>query len=247
MIVSISQPAYIPWLGYFQRIATSDLHIVLDHVQFERRSFTPRNKIKTQQGWSWLSVPTKQRGKFDQSILDVEIDNSTNWQERQWKTINHCYSKAPYFAEHKDFFESIFNRQWFRLIDLCNEITPYLLGTLGIRTPLKFSSKMTSAGAKDELILNLAQEAGATMYVSGTFGKDYLREELFDQAGIQVTYQDYKHPVYPQLWNQQFEPYMSVIDLLFNCGPTSLQILLSKQDGPESAAIISHAACKASF
>lgn len=231
MIVSINQPAYIPWLGYFHRIAMSDLHIVLDHVQFEKNSFTNRNQVKTSNGFCWLTVPVKTKNRFNNlSIKSVEIDNSTNWCMKHWRTIHQSYGKAPYFKEHSSFFESIYQCKWHYLYELCYEINVYLLNVLGICTPLKLSSEMHPQGIKNEMILDLCKKTGADMYLSGSFGKKYIHKELFEISGIKVEYQNYQHPQYYQHKGKKFEPYMSIIDLLFNCGSTSLDILLGTQD-----------------
>jgi hypothetical protein len=231
VIVSINQPAYLPWLGYFHRIAVSDLHIVLDHVQFEKNSFTNRNKVRTSNGWCWLTVPVKTSGRFgDLGINTLEIDNSTDWRRKHWETIRQNYGKAPYFAEHEPFFAKLFQSNWTRLVDLCHALTLYLLNAFDIHIPLRFSSQMQVDGTKGELVLNLCQVVGATTYLSGVLGRNYLREDLFHKAGITVVYQDYHHPTYPQVY-PGFEPYMSAIDLLFNCGPNSLEILM-KDQGP---------------
>ena len=229
MIVSINQPAYLPWLGYFQRIAVSDLHIVLDHVQFEKNSFTNRNKIKTANGSCWLTVPVKTKDRFgDLAIKSLEIDNSTNWKAKHWQTIRQNYGKAPYFSEHSSFFESIYECEWIYLSELCREITNYLLHALNLNTTLLFSSEMQIAGVKDDLVINLCKKSGASTYLSGNLGQKYIREELFNIEGIKVEYQNYNHPKYWQCQGKDFEPYMSVIDLLFNCGSDSLDILIER-------------------
>jgi hypothetical protein len=239
MIVSINQPAYIPWLGYFQRIAVSDVHIVLDHVQFEKNSFTNRNKIKTPDGWSWLTVPVKTKNKFGKLPINlVEIDNSTNWRMKHWLTIFHSYSKAPYFHEHSSFFESVYQHEWQYLSDLCGEINNYLLNALRIDTSLLFSSQMVSEGVKDELVLNLCQKVGANTYLSGILGQNYIRKELFEIEGIKVVYQNYHHPDYPQCRGKTFEPHMSIVDLLFNCGSQSRDILINNQDLIQASALL---------
>lgn len=230
MIVSINQPAYLPWLGYFHRIAVSDAHIVLDHVQFEKNSFTNRNKIRTADGWCWLTVPVKTAGKFgDLSIHEIEIADEKKWAQKHWQALRLNYSKAPFFAQHAGFFEGTYSRSWPRLNDLMQEITGYLLGAFGIRTKLYFSSQMNVSGKKDELVLNLCRELKATAYLSGPLGRDYLREELFRDHGIAVRYDDYHHPTYKQAY-PGFEPYMAAIDLLFNAGPASLDIILKDQE-----------------
>ncbi len=227
MVVSINQPAYLPWLGYFERIAVSDLHIVLDHVQFEKNSFTNRNKIRTAEGWTWLTVPVLTKGKFgDLGIHELEIDNRSNWRGKHWRAITQNYGKAPHFQEHAPFFEELYGQEWTRLGELCDAATSYLLKAFDIDTPLQKSSGMQPEGAKDDLVLDLCRKAGAKSYLSGALGRDYLREEIFEEAGVDVRFQDYQHPEYEQARRQGFEPYMAAIDLLFNCGPESRAVLL---------------------
>ncbi|WP_424096599.1 WbqC family protein [Moorena producens] len=231
MIVSINQPAYIPWLGYFHRIAVSDVHIVLDHVQFEKNSFTNRNKVRTSNGWSWLTVPVKTKNRFGNlSIKSLEIENQPNWKQKHWKTLLNNYRKAPYFEMYSSFFLSVYQKEWQTLNDLCQIVTSYLLDTLGIKTRILFSSQMNPQGLKDSLVLDLCQKVNAQTYLSGALGKNYLREEIFEEAGIQVTYQDYHHPQYEQCQSGDFEPFLSAIDLIFNHGPDSLKILTEGQD-----------------
>ena len=226
MIVSVNQPAYLPWLGYFQRIAASDVHVVLDHVQYEKNSYTNRNKIRNDRGWQWLTVPLRTKHRFGSlQINRVEIDNDQHWTRQHWNALRQNYSKAPFFHAHADFFEQIYRREWNLLNDLLSETTVYLLASLGVRTPLRKSSEMDPVGHKDELILDLCRKTGATQYLSGPLGRNYLRESIFGDADIAVGYQDYRHPEYRQL-HPGFEPSMSVVDLLFNHGPESLGIIM---------------------
>jgi len=228
MIVSINQPAYLPWLGYFHRIAASDLHIVLDHVQFEKNSFVNRNRIRTATGTTWLTVPVLTKGKFKElPISELTINTTEDWQGKHWRTIQQNYGKAQHFAEHAGFFESVYTRTWTHLLPLCMEITAYLLQSFGISTPFRSSSEMSPAQTKSELVLELCKSVGADTYLSGILGKQYLDEASFRRAGIRVLYQDYKHPTYPQYRAAGFEPHLSAIDLLFNCGPESRSILLA--------------------
>ena len=230
MIVSITQPAYLPWLGYFHRIAAADAHVVLDHVQFEKNSFTNRNKIRTHDGWSWLTVPVKTAGMFGKlRINEIEIANEKNWALKHWETMRLSYAKAEFFSEHAHFFESVYQCSWQKLIDLTGEINTYLLQAFGIKTKLYFSSQMKAVGRKDELVFNLCRELGATVYLSGPLGRNYLRERLFGDAGITVRYDDYRHPVYSQAY-PGFEPYMAAVDLLLNVGPRSLKMILKDQE-----------------
>lgn len=233
MIASIMQPAYLPWLGYFHRISISDAHVVLDHVQIDKNSktkFANRNRLRTKDGWCWLTVPLQTKGKFGSLNLNrLEIAQDALWASKHWAAIRHNYSRAPYFAEHAPFFEKVYDARWERLVDLTREITTYLLDAFKIRTPILYSSEMQAEGEKDALILNLSRAVGAKVYLSGPLGRDYLDEQSFQEAGIRVVYHDYHHPVYTQVYTG-FEPYMSALDLLFNCGPESMEILMKNQE-----------------
>jgi hypothetical protein len=228
MIVSVNQPAYLPWLGYFHRIAASDVHVVLDHVQFEKGSFVNRNRVRTAGGAAWLTVPVRTSGRLGGlPIAEVEIAGD-DWRRKHRRTLREAYARAPHLDEHEPFFASVYDRPWRLLADLCAETTSYLLRSLGIGTPIVRSSELAPAGAKDELVLDLCRRLGAATYLSGALGRQYLREELFAEAGIQVVYQDYRHPVYAQL-HEPFLPFMAAVDLLFTHGPATLDVLLAEQ------------------
>ena len=228
MIVSINQPAYLPWLGYFERIARSDVHVVLDHVQFEKNSFTNRNKICGPNGVTWLTVPVATKGRFgDLAINTLAISPGNPWAKKHWRTISMTYRKAPYFGAHEAFFAEAFVRPWERLNDLTEHVTGYLLEQFGIETKLMRSSEMDVQSVKSELVLEICRKCGADAYLSGALGRDYLEVDKFTAADIGVEFQDYQHPVYEQVNSRQFEPYMAAIDLLFNHGPESRNILLN--------------------
>ena len=232
MIVSIMQPAYLPWLGYFHRIASSDIHIILDDVLIDRNSktkFANRNRVRTKDGWSWLTVPLKTRGRSSEMLLNkVEIADDTRWTTKHWDTIRCSYAKAPFFSAHRDFFAETYSSRWILLPDLVRSTTNYLLGALGVATKILYSSEMRVEGSKGDLILNLCRATGATTYISGPFGRDYLRHGDFDANGIEILYHEYNHPTYAQVY-PGFEPFMSVVDLLFNSGPDSLEVLIRGQ------------------
>lgn len=231
MIVSINQPAYLPWLGYFHRIAISDIHIVLDHVQFEKNSFVNRNKIRTKEGWCWLTVPLRTKGLFGNlEINTLEISQDNRWSKKHWSSIASNYSKAPHFEEFVWIVKGIYSESWRKFNELVKAITSNILKSLNIKTQLLYSSQMSPAGQKDELVLNLCKEVGATTYISGPLGRGYLDEAKFERNRIQLFYHDYVHPSYRQVF-PGFEPYMSALDLLFNCGAESLEIINKDQQG----------------
>jgi len=230
MIVSISQPAYLPWLGYFDRIQKSDVHVVLDDVMLERSSktrFTNRNRIKTDQGSSWLSVPVLKSGFGQPLINEVMVEIESRWSNKHFRTLVGNYSKSAYFNDHRSWFEDCYQQKWKLILPLLDYSTDYLLKVLGISIPMLKSSEMKAEGQKSDYILNLCKEAEATIYLSGPYGRDYLELDKFESAGIEVRFHKYNYPRYTQLYGE-FLPYMSIVDLLFNEGPRSLDILTGK-------------------
>ena len=228
MIVSINQPAYLPWLGYFDRIAQSDIHVVLDHVQFEKGSVTNRNKIKWAHGTTMLTVPVLTRGRFGNlPILATKVGQG--WRKKHKASLLQSYAKAPHLNAYKHFIESVYSQKWTHLAPLLKFTTDYLRVDLGIETPLLYSSLLRPVGTKSDLVLDICQRLSATTYLSGPFGRDYLDEGAFKRAGIQIEYHEYHHPVYPQCQGSGFLSHLSVIDLLMNCGPSSLGVLTNRK------------------
>lgn len=224
MILSINQPAYLPWLGYFHRIAVSDLHVVLDTVQFEKNSFVNRNRVRTREGSCWLTVPLHTKGRFGQLAIDSLETVDDGWRRKHWDTLRQSYARAPAFASEADFFAGIYARKWPLLLPLVEEMNAHLRARLGIATRIVRASEIGAAGAKDELVLNLCRAVGATTYLSGPLGRDYLEPARFAEAGIRLAFHDYHHPIYAQA-HPGFEPAMAAVDLVFNHGQESLRIL----------------------
>jgi hypothetical protein len=223
MIVSIHQPQYLPWLGYFDKIARCDIFIFLDNVQFKKNEWQNRNKIKTDQKWQWLSVPVIH--SFGQKINEVEINDTVRWGKKHLQALATNYSKAPFFKEHLDFFMKTYGQEWRRLLDINLHLIHYLVKALDISDKkFRLASEYQSREGPTERLVDLCKLVGAEVYLSGQDGAQYLDLDEFKKEGIQVIFQSYKHPLYPQLFGE-FEPYLSVVDLLFNCGPESLSIL----------------------
>ena len=229
MIVSISQPAYLPWLGYLQRIARSDLHVVLDHVQFEKGSFTNRNKIRTKDDAVWLTVPLATKGRFGElAINTVQFAPNATWQKDHWATLQRNYARAPFFKQYSGAYEACYRETWSSFAALLRAMLEQQLRDFGISTPLRFSSEMNPSGVKSDLILELCRATNATMYLSGPLGRDYLDEAGFRANGIEIQYHDFVHPSYTQAW-PGFVSHLSALDLLFNHGPAAREILLADQ------------------
>ncbi len=224
MIISVHQPQYLPWLGFFDKINKSDGFVFLDQVQYKSREFQNRNKIRTKDGFLWLSVPVKSKGKGRQKISQVVIDNEFPWARQHLESLKTWYAKAKFFKQYLPFFEDVFNRKWDKLLDLNIHIINYLLKQLSITTTVYFESKLAISSIKTERIIQICKKLEADTYLSGIGGKDYLEEVKFSPAGIKLVYQEFSHPQYDQLF-EPFIPFMSIVDLLFNYGPDSLKIL----------------------
>jgi hypothetical protein len=221
MIITIHQPAYLPWLGYFDKIIRSDLYIFLDSVQFEKNSYTNRNKIKTPQGPIWLTVPVKSKGHMSSCLYELEIDHTQHWKDKHLKSIYSNYRRAPYFEETYSKLELLYASEHKFLADLCYEHLQFWLGELGISRTLVRSKDLKVGSSNSDLILDLCKQFKASTYISGALGKGYLKEHEFAEFNIEIQYQNYYHPVYPQLWSE-FEPYMSILDFWMNSRETHI-------------------------
>lgn len=229
MIVAIHQPNYLPWLGYFYKIARADAFVFLDNVQYRKNGFINRNKIKTPQGEIWLTVGVLTKGHFKQPINEVEINNLVSWNRIHEKSISTNYSPAPYFKQYKGFFEDVCRAKWERLAALNEALIKGICEILGIRG-VQFirASQINVSGKSSELLVSICKAVGAETYLSGPSGQNYVDENLFEREGVRLRYSDFKHPVYTQLWGD-FIPRMSIVDLIFNEGPRSLEILESNE------------------
>jgi hypothetical protein len=224
MIVSINQPSYLPWLGYFQRIAISDIHVTLDHVQFEKNSFTNRNKIRTKDGSLMLTVPLKTKGLFGSLAINTIETSDDYWRVKHFKSIQGAYSKAKYFKQYEPTLSKFYERPCSKLIDLIIPMNKWMMEEFDIDTRIVRSSEIQFEGTKSDLVLNICQSLNATTYLSGPMGRDYLNIDSFKDAGIKVVFHDYSHPVYEQTF-AGFQSHMTALDLLLNHGPESINFL----------------------
>jgi len=225
VIVSAHQPGYLPWLGFFEKIARSDAFCILDNAQFSRGDFINRNRIKSRQGAMWLTVPVHASGEHKPLICDVRIRDD-GWRRKHVTAIEQCYRKAPFFDEYAAGICEMLGRPHEFLSQLNTELLRVLLRNLGITTPLILASDCDFGGKKSAYLLDMCVKLGATSYISGTRGREYLDEAAFSAAGISIVYQEYRHPRYAQC-SQPFIPNLSVVDVLFNAGPLSLDLILN--------------------
>lgn len=226
MIVAAHQPQYLPWLGYFDKLDRADLFVLLDTVQFKKNEWQNRNRIKTAAGAQWLTVPTGYR--FPQPIAEVAVNNRERWQHRQRQALLTNYRQAPCWDFVAPFVEEIVTRRWERLASLNSFTVRRLAELLGIATPLILASELgTLPDDPDDRLIAITRHFGADTYLAGAGGRDYMALDRYGQKGVKVIFQEYRHPVYGQLFGP-FMPFLSVLDLLFNHGPESLTILRGK-------------------
>jgi len=224
MIVSIHQPNYLPYLGYFEKMASSDVFILYDDAEFVKEMFYNRNRIKTPEGALWISIPIIYRFSDHQKINEVKIDPLKKWNNKHWKTIKQFYSKSKYYHEICELIESIYQKSWEKLSDVNIALILTIKDYLGIKTRIALSSEYNVSGDRSEKLLKLCKNFRATVYLAGSTGKKYLDENLFLDHGINISYQKFEHPKYNQLFGD-FLPNMNILDLLFNEGPNSFRIL----------------------
>ena len=220
----ILQPSYIPWLGYFHQMQRCDVFVVYDDVQFDKHGWRNRNRIKTAQGPQWLTVPVLTYKQNWPTNRAVAIDNTQPWRKKHLASLRQNYAKAPFFAQYIGLFDDLYARDWTTLFDLVMASFRMLTDALGIVREVRFASEMNIEGDPVDRLIGICQKVGANHFYEGAAGKNYIADERFGVAGITIEYQDYQHPVYPQL-HGEFVPFLSVVDLLFNCGVESLGLL----------------------
>jgi len=226
MRIIIHQPEHFPWLGFFHKIQMADTFVVLDNVQFRKNYFQNRNKIKTAVGWSWITVPVK--NSFGQKISEILIDPSNEvWKKKYWNAIYLSYRKAPFFEKYAEIFKDILNKQWIYICDLNIEFIKAIFQILGLEPKIIKASDMEVQGKSSDLLLDICKQVKAQVCVfgvSGIAGQGKRAEEEFSKNGVEIICDEFYHPIYKQL-SEPFIPCMSVIDLLFNHGDKTLDII----------------------
>ena len=222
MILSAHQPAYLPWLGYFEKIQASDIFVYLDTVQYEKNSFINRNKIKTPNGWQWLTIPVRSKGHLNTTLFEIEVDEKQPWRTKHLKSIEMNYKNAHYFSHSFVQLQQIMSISNFNLADLCWEHLNFWLNKFEIKTKIVRSSELNLHSKNSDLIMDLCNYFSIKKYYSGALGGNYLNELKFLNHGIKITYQNFNHPVYEQMWGK-FVPYMSIVDYWMNCGSGAIR------------------------
>lgn len=224
MIVFVHQPEYIPWLGFFDKLARCDTFVIYDDAQYQHGGFHNRNRIRTVDGWKWLTVPITHG--HPQTIKTVKISGD-QWKTKQLNTLSQNYQKAPFFKQYFHVFKEAIESNHELLIGLNLHLIKAIAQLLDIKANIVRSSECPYGGKeKNEKLVSICKHIGADTYLSGSGGRAYVNEALFSEANIEVQWHRYEHPTYQQTF-KGFEPNMSIVDLLFNMGPKAKDTLLS--------------------
>lgn len=229
MIIAGHQPEYLPYIGLICKAMHADVFVFSDHLQYGKKQFQNRNRIRTADGldgWTWLTVPVMTHDRFNQKIKDVVINNTLPWEKKHFKSIYYSYKGTPFFEQYIYLFEKIYLQKWEKLEDLNEAILRVIFKILDTKITIMKTSDYDIIGEKTEMLLDMCKKIGAEGYISGQGGKLYVDEPKFKQAGLFHQYCEFSHPVYHQKF-KPFMPNMSVIDLLFNEGPKSKEIIFN--------------------
>jgi len=219
----IHQPAFFPYPGFFNKLTLADVFVLLDNTQYDQR-FINRNKISTSVGWTWLSVPINKKHKFLPN-KEVEINNEVDWRTQHFKKIFHSYSNAEYFHLYKNYFKNLYEKEWKFLFKLNLDTIKKTLEFLKIKIKVIKESELNVRGESTQRLINICKKIGADTYISGQGGKEYMDMSLFEKNNLKVEFQDYFPQAYPQCKSKSFIPNLSIIDLLVNVGPKSLDLI----------------------
>lgn len=230
--VAISQSNYIPWKGYFDMINSVDYFVLLDDVQYTRRDWRNRNRIKTPNGLRWLTIPVKSKGNYYAKIRDMQVA-SDDWYREHWSSIARNYGNTPYFSQYSSIFKDLYFNQkdqvYLSEINYC--FIKAICDILGIKTKLLWSHDLELICGRSERLVHICKQLGATEYISGPSARSYLREDLFAENCIRIRYMDYSG--YPE-YRQRFPPFVhevSIVDLIFNEGDNSTNYMKSFEEG----------------
>ncbi len=228
--VGMIQSNYIPWKGYFDFINMVDVFVLYDHVQYTKKDWRNRNKIKVPGGTIWLSIPIHTKGLYPHAAINEMKVSNQEWRKKHWKSLEFYYKKAPFFEKYADVFyklymeddEEYLSQINYKFIKTINQI-------LGIETELRWSTEFKIFGNdKNEVIINILKQLDTDIYLLGPAAKSYLDEELFAREGIKVEWMDYSgYPEYPQLYTPPFVHEVSILDLIFNTGPDAPKYMKS--------------------
>lgn len=223
--MAIQQPEHLPWVGFFNKMSQCDLFVYLDNVQFKKRYFENRNKVKTNDGIKWLTVPVFTKGKYTQNINEVIVYNEPKWKKKYIDLLECAFKKSNYWEDIKNLIIPCLDANTKNLIELNLALVERCRDYLHIETPALLASSLeVNQFTGSDLISEICSRTGADIYISGPNGRDYLQIDEFPKIGTSIVYHDFIHPDYPQIYGD-FTSHLSVIDLIAHCGPNSGSIV----------------------
>ncbi len=223
-VLAVLQPSYLPWIGFFDQLRRCDIFVFYDDVPFDKHGWRNRNRIKTAQGATWLTVPVRHRGRAGQLINEVEIDSAKLWARKHLQTVEQAYARAPHRDRYLSQLADVLRRDWSRLAALDIAASKLMSGWFDIERPMYLSSDLGIGGDRNSRLLNICKHFAARTYLSGAAAREYLDVALFERHDIHVEWQDFDHPQYPQL-HGDFIPYLSALDCVLNMGPDCRLVL----------------------
>ena len=226
--IGILQPNYIPWKGVFEMINKVDTFVILDDVQYTKNDWRNRNKIKTVNGSEWITVPVLQKNSHNMKIYEAEIDNRYNWQRKHYNAFITNYSKAPFFKMYKWILEDLYiEKKWNNIAEVDIYAIKSICKLLDIQTEIILSREVGGEGAKEDRVIDICKKLNAKLYITGPAAKDYIEPNNFLKNGINLEYMEYNYSEYKQLY-EPFDHYVTVLDVLFNCGEEAKKYILKK-------------------
>lgn len=218
MKCAIHQPQFLPWLGYLSKIHMADIFVILDNVQFKKNEFQNRNRIPTRDGTQWLTVPVSFR--FGDTIRNVSIADHGRWRQKMKRTLTQHYGTTVHFSDYYPALEEILNQEWSHLAELNAETVHWLMSCFDITTPTVWASDLSITSTdRSERLVEICKSVGSDTYLSGSVARCYLDLGLFHKADMEVEFQDFCHPEYPQMTTDgDFVSHMSAVDALFCVG-----------------------------
>ena len=224
MIIAIHQPNFLPWFGYFHKMAQADRFVLLDSVAFTKGGYTNRVKVKAAGGAQWLTVPVLTKGKLGQIVAEVACSDGVDWRKKVRAALETNYRGCPHFQPAAGKIFGVLGSSRENLAEMNIRLIECVAGELGITTPMIRSSRIPASGQATQLLIAICQELGADTYLSGRGGLKYQEDEAFRAARIDLRVDSFEHPRYPQAFGE-FTAGLSIVDLLFNCGPGSARVL----------------------
>lgn len=231
MICAIHQPQYLPWLGYFEKMACADVFVLLDNAPFKKNEWQNRNRLRSAQGWQWLTVPVLH--EHGQLIKATRLNPAVDWRTQHIRSIELNYMKAPFFQEFWPRLKPLYEQEWTTLGELNTAAVKLLAQALGIKTRLVNASELPVTSERTQRLVDICQALHCDTYLAGEGSAEFLDEGVIRTSGLSLRVQRYQHPVYPQHWARgvdDFYPRMSVVDLIMNCGGRSLDVLRTDWD-----------------